>query len=445
MMQITNVRYHDNGSPQAGAARFHPPLQRRQRLDRRHQAALRHDHRVLRPRPRSSPPTRCRRCAATGPTGGISAPAAPRTRRRRRCAASATSTRRSRLEAWHPGEQPRRRAMLHDTARDGLALYAEHTWGADRSISHPYSPETRTQQLLKLATAAEGASVARMLRRDGLEQLAIDAGGDEPRLLVFNPHPFPVDAVAAPALPAADGRRARSAARLRPRGPRAAPAPSSHRIQRQDVVMSDLSRRARLLDRADRRARRCPTSPCRPPSVRAGRYRHALAPRTACCPTAASPLTLDRESGGVTSLQARRRRICRRRGRGPDVRRAGAGAHRLRHPHRHVRPWSSSSRPTGTRPGTPTGRPSATCRHASPATSAAVERGSAEHQRRRFDLANGDKVEVIYRLLPDDPALQIEAIVTKQPLAEPHAIYLPMPTALGAGWDCRLRDRRRRR
>ena len=31
-------------------------------------------------------------------------------------------------------------------------------------------------------------------------------------------------------------------------------------------------------------------------------------------------------------------------------------------------------------------------------------------------LANGDKVEVLYRLLPDDPALQIEAIVTKQPL-----------------------------
>ena len=61
-------------------------------------------------------------------------------------------------------------------------------------------------------------------------------------------------------------------------------------------------------------------------------------------------------------------------------------------------------------------------------------RGSATISQ-SFVLANGDKVEVIYRLLPDDPALQIEAIVTKQPLGEPHAIYLPMPTALGAGWD----------
>ena len=189
-------------------------------------------------------------------------------------------------EAWHPGEQPRRRAMLHDTARADLALYAEHTWGADRSISHPYSPETRTQQLLKLATAASGASVARMLRRDGLEQLAIDAGGDEPRLLVFNPHPFPVDAIAAPALPAADGRRARSEARLRARRPGAiravlAPHPAPGRGDVRPLG------RARLLDGADRRSGAVlrhdagggRASAPRPDSSR---------PRTACCPTAAS-------------------------------------------------------------------------------------------------------------------------------------------------------------
>ena len=106
------------------------------------------------------------------------------------------------LDAWQPGEEPRRRAMLHDVARKGLALYAEHTWGADRSITQPYSPETRTQQLLKLATVAEGASVARMLRRDGLERLGIEAGGDAPTLLVYNPHGFAVkQSVRLPYLP----------------------------------------------------------------------------------------------------------------------------------------------------------------------------------------------------------------------------------------------------
>ena len=95
------------------------------------------------------------------------------------------------LEAWHPGEEEGRRGALRDTARRSLALYAEHTWGADRSVRAPLSPETRTQLLLKLALAPEGASLARMLRRDGLERLAEDAGGEDPRLLVYNPHPFP--------------------------------------------------------------------------------------------------------------------------------------------------------------------------------------------------------------------------------------------------------------
>ena len=60
------------------------------------------------------------------------------------------------------------------------------------SRSYFGSPETRTQQLLKLVQAPQGASLARMLRRDGLEALAADAGGEEPRVLIYNPHPTAV-------------------------------------------------------------------------------------------------------------------------------------------------------------------------------------------------------------------------------------------------------------
>src|SRR5262249_50616175 len=112
-------------------------------------------------------------------------------------------------------------------------------WGADRSIRAPLSPETRTQLLLKLAYAPEGASLARMLRRDGLERLAEDAGGDSPRLLVHNPHPFPIrqslrlpyllPLAGAPEPPPGLGVET-----FVPTGP------GSHRIQRQDVILSDI-------------------------------------------------------------------------------------------------------------------------------------------------------------------------------------------------------------
>src|SRR5690606_1157387 len=97
-----------------------------------------------------------------------------------------------------------------------------------------------TLQPLNHAAVAEGAGVARMRRRDGPERLGIDAGGDEPTLLVYNPHGFPVtQSVRLPYLPpmggAPDPKRGFGLEDLIPTGP------SSHRIQRQDVVMSDLS------------------------------------------------------------------------------------------------------------------------------------------------------------------------------------------------------------
>jgi hypothetical protein len=67
-------------------------------------------------------------------------------------------------------------------------------------------------------------------------------------------------------------------------------------------------------------------------------------------------------------------------------------------------------------------------------TTEAVERGNARIVQ-TFELPNGDKVAVLYRLIGEEPVLHVETSVTKQPIAEPHALYLPLPTALAAGWD----------
>jgi hypothetical protein len=66
---------------------------------------------------------------------------------------------------------------------------------------------------------------------------------------------------------------------------------------------------------------------------------------------------------------------------------------------------------------------------------AKVDRGRAEITQ-SFDLFNGDKVRVTYRLVPGDAAVEIEAVVDKQPIASPHGIYLPLPTALHSSWEC---------
>ena len=428
MQQLTNVRYHDNASPQAAI----PDFVRRFNEGNAATGGIKLRLGTISEffdRMRAEP-------AATLPTlrgdwtdwwnfgAGSTAHETAQAMRGQRDLDAALA-----LEAWHPEEQPRRRAMLHDTARNGLALYAEHTWGADRSISAPLSPETRTQQLLKLATAADGASVARMLRRDGLERLAADAGGDEPTLLVFNPHPFAVSqAVRLPYLPpmagAPDPKKGPGLEEFVPFGP------SSHRIQRQDVVLSDLS---------DDRAYW--TAPIAVPAlsyvtIPAAEAKPAeqgkLSAQDGVLANGRVTVTLDQKAGGLVSLKL------------DGIEYAGAAAENLTfgvpvleridsgirsdmfdaidlespdwHKAWHL-DWKAvrnSAELTG--------------------TAATAARGSAEITQ-SFVLPNGDKVDVLYRLLPDDPALQIEAIVNKQPLAEPHALYLPMPTALQGNWD----------
>jgi len=428
MMQITNIRYHDNGAPQDALPDFVQQFNDGNASTggvKLRMGTISEFFDRVRAQPADTIPTLRGDWTDWWNFGaGSTAHETTQALRGQRDLDAALAA-----EAFHPGSEPRRRAMLHDTARAGLALYAEHTWGADRSISHPNSPETRTQQLLKLATAADGASVARMLRRDALEQLGIDAGGDEPRLLVFNLHPFPItQALRLPYLPplagAPDPKKGAGHEDLVPTGP------SSHRIQRQDVVMSDLSD-----------ARAYWTAPIAVPALSyvtmpaAGvlpAETNSLSAKDGVLSNGRITLTLDQSAGGVTSLKL------------DGVEFAGAAAENLRFgvpvleaiasgvrtdmfdqvnlesPDWH-KAWHQDWKAQRDLPTVGE-------------TTATLSRGSAELAQ-TFVLANGDKVRVLYRLLPGDPAVQIEAVINKQPHPEAHSIYLPLPAALGENWD----------
>ena len=427
MMQLTNIRYHDNASPEAQipdfVRRFNEGNAGTGGVKLRIGTISEFFDRV-RAQPKDTLPTLRGDWTDWWNFGaGSTAHETAQMLRGQRDLDAALG-----LEAWPAGDELPRREMLHAKARDGLALYAEHTWGADRSISNPFSPETRTQQLLKLATAAEGASVARMLRRDGLEALAIEAGGDEPRLLVWNPHPFAVtQSLRLPYLPpmagAPDPKRGFGLEDLVPSGP------TSHRIQRQDVVMSDLS---------DNRAYW--TAPVAVPALSyvtmsaAGVVPNGtekLSAKDGVLSNGRISVTLDK-AGGLNSLKldgaeyAGAAMTDQKFG-VPVLEKVASGIRtdmfdvvELESPDWH-KAWHTdwkAARDSGRLTG----------------TIETIERGSAQITQ-SFDLPNGDKVDVIYRLLPHDPALGIEAVVTKQPLADPHALYLPLPSALGANWD----------
>ncbi len=427
MMQITNVRYHDNGSPQAALPDFIRNFNEgnastggvKLRL-----GTISEFFDRVRQQPADTIETMRGDWTDWWNFGaGSTAHETSQAMRGQRDLDAATG-----LDAWHPAETPRRRVMLHDVARKGLALYAEHTWGADRSISQPWSPETRTQQLLKLATVAEGASVARMLRRDGLERLGIEAGGDEPTLLIYNPHGFAVkQSVRLPYLPpmtdAPDPRRGFGLEDLVPTGP------SSHRIQRQDVVTSDLPEHgAYYLAPVDVPPLSYITMPAAAAHVMAN---GKLSAKDGVLANGRLTVTLDPE-GGLTSLKLDGREFAGKASEHlkfgvPVLERVASGLRtdmfdqvNLESPDWNLawhRDWQAE-RFSGKLVE----------------TSESVERGNA-HIVQRFELPNGDKVDVRYRLVGDEPALHVEATVSKQPIVEPHAVYLPMPTALANGWD----------
>lgn len=329
------------------------------------------------------------------------------------------------MRAWHPAEEPLRPRLL-DTARKSLALYAEHTWGADRSVSRPGSPETRTQLLLKVALAPEGASLGRMFRRDGLERLARHAGGEEPRLLVYNPHPFPVRrSLRLPYIPpfadAPEPPWGMGIETFVPHGP------SSHRIQRQDVVLADTPDDYMFWSAPiEVPALSYVTMPVKEAAAAGD---DGLSASETELSNGVLSVTLD-PGGGLTSLKRDGVEYARNAG---DLR---FGVPVIERPETGTREsifdrvdlnatnWSQSwhsdwkaVREAGTLTG----------------TTPLVARGRAEVSQ-RFTLPGGDIVTVTYRLAQGDTALEMTAVVDKAPEPGPHGIYLPMPTALVDGW-----------
>lgn len=426
MMQITNIRYHDNGSPQPALPDFIRRFNATDPEVRLRFITLSDFFDRLRAEPEERLPLMAGDWTDWWNFGaGSTARETAQTLSGQRDLDAALS-----LDAWRQADPPRFGRHVAD-ARRALALYCEHTWGADRSISRPGSPETRTQKLLKLVQAAEGASLARMLRRDGLEDLAIEAGGEEPRVLIYNPHPVVVtQSLKLPCLPPLAGVPAAPATpgneEFVPHGPQ------SHRIQRQDVVLSDLD---------DERA--FWSAPVTVPPLS-----YVTMPAEAVRPAAedglkAEPALLsnglvtarfDPETGALISLVRDGHEYA---GAGPDglafgvpvFERPAAGTREaifdrvdVTSPDWHEswhRDWAAEREPAR-----PAGPPE-------PLTG----RGRAEIGR-DFTLSSGEKLRVTYRLLPGDPALHIEAALEKAPIADPHAIYLPLPTALGPGWGC---------
>lgn len=427
MMQITNVRYHDNGSPQPKLPDFVRNFNEGNASTggiKLRMGTISEFFDRVRQQPADTMQTLRGDWTDWWNFGaGSTAHETSQAMRGQRDLDAATG-----LDAWHPGEEPRRRAMLHDTARKGLALYAEHTWGADRSISQPYSPETRTQQLLKLATVAEGASVARMLRRDGLERLGMDAGGDEPTLLLYNPHGFAVrQSVRLPYLPpmadAPDPKRGFGLEDLVPTGP------SSHRIQRQDVVTSDLPEHgAYYMAPVEVPALSYVTIPASQAAVMPN---GKLSAKDGVLSNGRITVSLD-AAGGLNSLKLDGTEYAGAAAEHlkfgvPVLERVASGVRTdmfgqpdLESPDWHLawhRDWQAE-RFSGKLVE----------------TTETVERGNARIVQ-RFELPNGDKVAVLYRLVGEEPVLHVEATVTKTPILEPHALYLPMPTALAEGWE----------
>jgi hypothetical protein len=73
-----------------------------------------------------------------------------------------------------------------------LALFDEHTWGMDESVTHPSSPNTRGALTYKYHLAYAANAAITRLAQAGLRDLAARLPqSTEPRVLVFNPLPWP--------------------------------------------------------------------------------------------------------------------------------------------------------------------------------------------------------------------------------------------------------------
>ncbi|WP_424952903.1 hypothetical protein [Deinococcus sp.] len=326
------------------------------------------------------------------------------------------------LEGWPAGPLPQRQPLHLERAREQLALYAEHTWGADRSVFRPHSRETQLQQNLKLVTAHEGLALARMLRRDGLERLAVRAGGVEPHLLAHNPLPFPVRRSLR--VPVLNGEISALIASREP-----------HAVQRQDVLFGDLGEEVAPESWHTPLESRWVQLPPLPALGYLSLPLDALAAGTGTLNLSDDgfangrlQVTFDRGRGGLRSLRLDGQDYLRPHplgfGRPVLERPASGGRQAIFGPPN----WGSSEAlHTLWHPGWQAEH------HAPPplASRLTLHGGCAEYTE-EYELPSKDRVTQRYRLYPDEPSLELETTVQKSALAEAHALYLCFPLDLTA-------------
>lgn len=314
-------------------------------------------------------------------------------------------------------------------AQDQLALFAEHTWGPDHSISRPHTADMFTQLSTKMTYAAEGASLARMLRRDALQDLCAEGSGDQQMVLVANPHPTQVrQPLRLPSLPPF------AAAPTKPRETgQDTSVPGNHNrflAHRQDVQAASISADESLWTEAIELP---PLSYMFVPASEIGAAdTSGITGGEGWISNGQVKLSLDQQTGGLIRFDAGGRNHVPSQDPlltfGLPVYETIEGGNRnsMFRPIDNTQPeWSQSwntawpaTRHVGTLVAT---------------TTPDIALGQASI-RQDFRMENGDKVSVTYRLLPDDSSLHLHVDIQKSPDAEPHSLYLPMPADLAPDW-----------
>jgi len=301
-------------------------------------------------------------------------------------------------------ETERREKENLSAAHENLALYAEHTWGADCSINSPESIETHIQWSMKSAYAYRGLSHGRIVLRDALHRLAREAGGDEPTVLLYNPLSVPV----------------RTPIRL-PVDHLGWPlTPGVHHRQRLDGALGNLP---------DDALRWCDVEL---PALGYRTYPVASLPFASSEGLTATANSLSssrvhiefKGEGGVSSLLVDGKQFA------GDVEGFTFGTPILERP-------AGGSRREIMKLDFSLFEPAEGWQREWARTTTAgrlVESGPVSGEgavefRQKFEMENGDRVEIVYRLFADDPTVDVEAILDSAGDAKPYSLALPFTLA----------------
>lgn len=313
--------------------------------------------------------------------------------------------------AW-PGRPERREREHLDRAHASLALYAEHTWGADCSIAAPESIETRLQWAIKSAFAYEGLAEARIVLRDALDRLAEEAGGEAPTYLLYNSLPIPV----------------RTTVRLPVEGLEWPLTPGVHHRQRLDGALAGIGEASTRWVDVDLPALGYRTYPVAELPLAGS---EGLEARPGALASSRVAIEFDAKAGGVRSLRVDGVEYAGAveglRFGVPILERPSGGSRkeimeldfsRLEPAEGWRKDWARDTFP---------GRLTEASSHAA--------EGAVEH-RQTFALENGDRLGVTYRLFANDPSVDVEAVLDSAGDARPYSLALPftLPEAGDTAW-----------